>query len=110
MTNDFIGKSSGSSAFADVLTAEQIARLKEHWIETVEQFLSAVATQEGKGGMCRLLAIDEAQLESCVTYLSRGLSPEVVERLQSTTPGGELGANLPQQPADQNDAEGRGGA
>ena len=110
MTSEFVDNPSGASAFDEVLTAEQIAHLKEHWIETVEQFLSAVATEEGKVGVRNLLALDESQLDDCVKRLAEKLPPDVVEQLQSTKPGGELGANLPQQPTDQNDAEGGSGA
>jgi len=77
------------------LTAEQIARLAARWIETPEQFLSAVATDEGKAGMCRLLVLDESGLASCVKQLAEGLSPDVVEQMLSTQPGGELGVILP---------------
>ena len=106
MTSEFVDNSSGESAFSEVLTAEQIARLKEHWIETIEQFLSAVATEEGRVGVCRLLALDGSQLEDCVKRFTEKLPPDVAEQLRSTRPGGQLGANLPQQDADQNDDEG----
>lgn len=95
MTSDGTNNSSGSSVFTGILTAEQIARLAEHWIETPEQFLSAVATEEGKAGMCRLLALDASQLEDCRERLAEQLAPDVVERLQSTQPGGKLGVILP---------------
>lgn len=110
MTSEFVDNSSGASVFGEVLTGEQIARLKEYWIETIEQFLSAVATEEGKVGMRCLLALDESQLEDCIKRFAEKLPPDVVEKLQSTKPGGQLGANLPQQSTDQNDAEGGGGA
>ena len=111
MTNNSINDLSGSSVLADVLSSEQIARLKEHWIETPDQFIAAVATEEGKAGMCRLLALDELQLKACVKRFVKGFSPDVVKRLQSTRPGGELGAILPKQPADkdEDDVEQGGG-
>jgi len=95
MPDDAIDNSSGPSVFTGVLTAEQIARLAEHWIETPEQFLSAVATEEGKAGMCRLLALEASQLEDCRERLAERLAPDVVERLQSTQPGGKLGVIMP---------------
>ena len=110
MNNDFVDNSSGASVFAGVLTAGQITHLKEHWIETAEQFISAVATDEGKVGMCRLLTLDGPGLEACVTRLAEKLPPDVVEKLQSTKPGGYLGANLPQQAADKDDAAAGGEA
>ena len=105
MTDDAADNPSGSPALAGVLTAEQIARLKEHWIETPEQFLSAVATEEGRAGMCRLLAMDERRLDGCVKQLAERLDPGVVEQLRSTRPGGELGAILSEPPAGQDDVE-----
>lgn len=109
MTSDFVNNSAGSSALEGLLTAEQIARLKEHWIETPEQFLSAVATEEGQAGMCRLLTLDESQMESCVKRLAEGLPPDVVERLQSTQPGGELGVILPKNESQDNPQSQGGG-
>ena len=106
MTGDSNDNSRGPSALADVLTPEQIARLKEHWIETAEQFLSSVATEEGKAGMCRLLELDESQLADCANQLGQGLAPELLEELRSTKPGGELGAILPTPPSGHDDVEG----
>ena len=105
MTDDSVDNTGIPSALADALTTEQIDRLKEHWIETPEQFLAAVATEEGKAGMCRLLALDGAQLDACSKELSKGLPPGALERLQSTRPGGELGAMLPEAPVDRDDVE-----
>ena len=110
MTNDTHDDSRGLTVLADALTSEQIAHLKEHWIETPEQFLSAVATEEGKAGMCRLLVLDGSQLEERAKQLAKGLSPEALERLQSTQPGGELGVILPLPPADRDDVEPGGNA
>jgi hypothetical protein len=105
MTSDRIDNSGGESVFADVLTAEQVDRLREHWIETIEQFLSAAATDEGRAGMCRLLDLTELEFANCARRLAEGLPSDIVEGLKSTRPGGELGANLPQQAADRGDSE-----
>ena len=41
---------------------EQIQALRDHWIETIEQFLSTTATAEGCEGMVRLLDVSEGAI------------------------------------------------
>ncbi len=106
MTDD----STRPATLADVLSAHQITLLKEQWIETPEQFLSVVATQEGRAGLCVLLALDEERLQDCVKRLSDGLPSDVVERLQSPQPGGQLGVIWPKRTDGPNDAEQEGSA
>ena len=108
MTGRPAANSSRPAALADVLTDRQIALLKEHWIETPEQFISVVATQEGRTGLCILLARDGERLDDCVKRLSEGLPAEVVKRLQSPQPGGKLGVKWARR-ADGPDDTGQGG-
>ncbi len=69
--------------------------LQGHWIETPEQLIAAVATDEGKAGMCRLLEMPEAELDELILKLTEGMDPEEIQRLQSDQAGGERGLRLP---------------
>ena len=69
--------------------------LQGHWIETPEQLIAAVATAQGKAGMCRLLEISEAELDELICKLTEGMDPEEIQRLQSDQPGGERGLRFP---------------
>ncbi len=73
--------------------------LQGHWIETPEQLIAAVATAEGKGGMCRLLEIPEAELDELISKLTEGMAPEEIQKLESDQPGGERGLRLPDEEA-----------
>lgn len=87
---------SDSAALSEVCSAEQVARLREHWITNGEEFLAAVSTEDGKSGVQRLLGIDEEELASVTRELAARLPATTVERLRSSAPGGPLGAILPE--------------
>ena len=87
------------------LSQEQVGKLSEYWIETPEQFLSAVATPAGRAGMQKLLSMDDAQMKDCCERLSRGLSEQRLKQISSVEPGGMLGAILPDMPSDHNDID-----
>ncbi len=74
--------------------AEQIQALNEHWIDTVEQFVSVTATTEGRDGMRRLLDIDERELQDLLEQTSKSLPAQMLDELSTPSPGGELGAIL----------------
>ena len=81
--------------YETTVTERMLTSLCRHWIETPEQLIAAVATAQGKAGMCRLLEISEAELDELICKLTEGMDPEEIQRLQSDQPGGERGLRFP---------------
>ncbi|MFW6106653.1 MAG: hypothetical protein ACOC8H_00685 [bacterium] len=87
---------SKSDALSEVLSAEQVTRLEKHWITNAEEFLAAVATEEGNSGVQELLGVTEQELAASTRELAARLPANTVQRLRNSTPGGPLGAILPE--------------
>lgn len=78
----------------DLFSPEQARALRDHWIETVEQFLAATVILEGRQGMARLLAVSEPALQEIIEELSRLVPPQTRSEMTAPCPGGALGVIL----------------
>ncbi len=76
---------------AVVFTSSQVKSLREHWLATVEQVISAAATVEGRRGLERLLNIERKELEDIIGRLSKMLAPEVLEEISKPAAQKPLG-------------------
>ena len=52
---------SAGSPFGNVFSPEQVSRLKERWIETVDQLLSIASTPTGASGLQQVLDLSEEE-------------------------------------------------
>lgn len=81
----------------DILSNEQLLILRKHWIETVEQLLSAASTKEGRSGLQTLLCMDEKSLNAVLIRLSGCLPEKIRETICKPQPGGSLGVLFEQE-------------
>ncbi len=88
---------------------EEIQALRDHWIETIEQFLSATATAEGSEGMIRLLDVSEGAFHDIRMHLLRLAPPELQDEMTLPQPGGSLGVILTDEQKEQRGCSEKGG-
>jgi len=81
----------------------QLQALKSHWITTIDSFVAAAATEEGRAGLCSALEIEADTLNEVLQDARDALGEERYRELLAPKPGGPTGALLDddqQQPAD----------
>lgn len=80
----------------------QLQALKSRWITTIDAFVAAAATEEGRAGLCQALDVEMEALDDILLDARDSLGEERYRELLAPTPGGPTGALLAedQQPAD----------
>ena len=76
------------------LSESQVQRLHDRWIDTVEAFLGAAATPEGKSGLVALLGLSPEQLEPLVQQATDLVGADVARKLMLPQRGGPTGVVL----------------
>ena len=76
------------------LSPRQIQALKSRWLTTVEAFVGAAATEEGRAGLREVLGIDPDALENLLRDARCALGEERFRELMTPKPGGPTGALL----------------
>lgn len=85
------------------LSPSQSEALRSRWITTIDSFVAAAATEEGRAGLCSALEIEADQLDDVLQDARGALGEERYRELLAPKPGGPTGALLDddqQQPAD----------
>ncbi|MCK5861566.1 MAG: hypothetical protein KAH38_03710 [Candidatus Hydrogenedentes bacterium] len=76
------------------LSDEQYQVLLSRWINTVDSFVGAVALDAGRSGLCEMLEIDAAAMESLLSEAHELLGEVRYNILSTATSGGPLGVLL----------------
>ena len=76
------------------LSSGQIGALRGRWIETAEQLLSAMATNETRKAVADMLGLDDEEAERLLKRLSETVGLNVACRLLAPQAGGATGAIL----------------
>lgn len=80
----------------EFLTAESIAVLRAHWIESVEQLLGSTASPAARVAVRDWIGLDEVRFDRLLDALRLELgSKDEADHLSRPTPGGQLGLVLP---------------
>ena len=82
------------ASLGPALTAEQVRLLRERWITTVEEMVSAAATPDAAAGLAQLLGLEEGGLAAVLDSARRMLGEERFQNLSQRRPGGYMGAIL----------------
>jgi len=93
------------------LSPRQLQALKSRWITTIDSFVAAAATEEGRAGLCSVLDIEADTLDEVLQDARDALGEERYTELLAPRPGGPTGALLDddqQQPADGSATGGEG--
>jgi len=83
-----------------VFTSAQIKSLHSRWLETVEQVISATATDDGREGLAKLLEVEKDVLNDILITLSQMLPPEVLNEISKPTPEKQRGVIFPEKQQD----------
>lgn len=76
------------------LSSGSAQMLRSHWINTVEQFVSAGATEEGREGLKKLLVDTQVPFDALLQEAREILGAQQYETLMQAKPGGPLGARF----------------
>lgn len=88
-----------------ILSNEQLLILHKHWIETVEQLLSAASTEEGRRGLRALLDLDEQAFVTILVQLSELLPVHIRDTICRPQRGGSLGVLFDQKDTTEREEE-----
>lgn len=77
-----------------LLTPDNAQKLRSHWINTVEQFVSAAATEQGCEGLNNLLADTDVTADALLQEARAILGELHFMALMQAKPGGPLGARF----------------
>ena len=82
----------------------QLQALKSRWMTTIDTFVAAAATEEGRAGLCKALDIELELLDDILQDARNSLGEERYRGLLAPTPGGPTGALLDEE--EQHSADG----
>jgi hypothetical protein len=74
------------------LAPEQVRVLRSRWLVTIEAFVAAAATSEGRVGLCQALGAGENDLDNLLHDARRLLGDDRYRALMQSKPGGPMGA------------------
>jgi len=74
------------------LSAAQLDSLKKLWILTIDEFVSAAATEEGRNGLGEALDLSLESLGVLLNKMRSKIGNARYEMLMTARPGGPLGA------------------
>jgi len=76
------------------LSFRQLQALKSRWITTINAFVAAAATKEGRAGLCRVLDVKLEVLDDILRDACDSLGEERYRQLLAPRSGGPTGALL----------------
>ncbi len=74
------------------LTPCQLKAFEDQWMTTIESFVAAASTEEGRAGLCRALDVGFGALDSLLQDARDSLGEERYLELSTARPGGQTGA------------------
>ena len=76
------------------LSPGSVHELRSRWINTVEQFVSAGATEQGREGLKNLLTDTQVTIDALLQEAREIIGAEQYDALTQAKPGGPLGARF----------------
>ena len=76
------------------LASASAQKLRSHWINTVEQFVAAGATEQGREGLKTLLTETQVSVQVLLQEAREVLGAHQCDALLQAKPGGALGARF----------------
>ncbi len=74
------------------LTPSQLQALEYRWLTTIDSFVAAASTDEGRAGLCIALDVEPEALDALLQDARDSLGEERYRELSAARPGGPTGA------------------
>ncbi len=74
------------------LTPSQLQALEYRWLTTIDSFVAAASTEEGRAGLCIALDVKSETLDVLLQDARDSLGEERYRELSAARPGGSTGA------------------